>query len=171
MRGDPWLSDDQQRVWRSYLALHALLNERIERDMQQASGMPHAYYLVLAMLSEAPERTLRMSQLADLAQMSQSRLSHAVARLEEKGWVRRTPAPDDRRGQLATLTAAGYDQLVEVAPSHADTVRSFMFDPLSDQQLAALGEICQVILDRAGHGSATDEDADEHDEDAEVGTA
>ena len=149
MREDPWLSDAQQLVWRTFLTMNAALNERIERDMQQAAGMPHAYYLVLAMLSESPDRTSRMSQLADLAQMSQSRLSHAVARLEESGWVIRTPAKDDKRGQLATLTDAGYTRLVEVAPSHAETVRSIMFDGLSEQQLVEFGKICQQVLDRA----------------------
>ena len=149
MRDDPWLSDAQQQVWRTFLTMNAALNERIERDIQQAAGMPHAYYLVLAMLSESPDRTSRMSQLADLAQMSQSRLSHAVARLEESGWVTRTPAQDDKRGQLATLTDAGYIRLVEVAPSHAETVRSIMFDGLSEEQLVEFGKICQQVLDRA----------------------
>ena len=149
MRDDPWLSAAQQRVWRTYLTMNAALNERIERDMQQAAGMPHAYYLVLAMLSESPDRTSRMSQLADLAQMSQSRLSHAVARLEESGWVIRTPAQDDKRGQLATLTDAGYTRLVEVAPTHAETVRSIMFDGLSQEQLVEFGKICEQVLERA----------------------
>lgn len=148
MRAEPWLSAEQQRVWRTYLAMNAALNERIERDLQQAAGMPHAYYLVLAMLSEAPVRSLRMSHLAQVAQMSQSRLSHAVSRLEEAGWVRRTPAEDDKRGQLATLTEAGWERLVEVSPNHAETVRSIMFDPLSEDQLSEFGEICQLVLDQ-----------------------
>ena len=148
MADDPWLSDEQQRVWRTYLALRAALDERIERGLQQAAGMPHAYYLVMAMLSEAPSRTLRMTQLARVAQMSQSRLSHAVSRLEEAGWVRREPAQDDRRGQLASLTAEGFDQLVAAAPSHAETVRASMFDPLSGEQLRAFGEICSLLLTR-----------------------
>lgn len=157
MRDDPWLSDEQQQVWRAFLRLSRQLNERIERDMQQASKMPHAYYLILAMLSEAPERSLRMNQLADVLQASQSRVSHAVARLEESGWVRRVPAPGDRRGQIAILTDAGFDRLVEVAPSHAETVRSIMFDPLSPDQLADFGDICQTILTNmdAAHASGT----------------
>ena len=154
VRDDPWLSDEQQQVWRAYLRLTSQLNERIERDMQQAAKMPHAYYLILAMLSEAPERSLRMNQLADVMDASQSRVSHAVARLEEAGWVRRIPAPGDRRGQIAILTDAGFDRLVEVAPSHAETVRSIMFDPLSTEQLAHFADLCDTILKGMDSGQA-----------------
>ena len=96
----------------------------VERDLQTAAGMPHGYYLILAMLSEAPDRSLRMNQLARVVWSSQSRVSHAVARLEETGWVHRSPSPGDRRGQIATLTDEGWERLIEVAPSHAETVRS-----------------------------------------------
>src|SRR6476469_1237345 len=131
VREDPWLSDEQQSVWRAFLRVSGQLNECVERDMQQVGGMPHAYYLILAMLSEAPERSLRMNQLAEVVRASQSRVSHAIARLDEPGWVRRIPAPGDRRGQIAELTDEGFDRLVEVAPSHAETVRSIIFDPLT----------------------------------------
>ena len=87
-----------------------------------------------------------MNQLAEVVRASQSRVSHAVARLEESGWVRRIPAPGDRRGQIAELTDEGFDRLVEVAPSHAETVRSIMFDPLSQEQLANFEDICRTIL-------------------------
>lgn len=147
MPQEPWLTDDQQSVWRTYLAMNAALLEIIERDMQQMGGMPMAYYLVMAMLSETPEHTLRMTQLALASQMSASRLSHAVARLEEQGWVTRTPDLHDKRGQLATLTEAGYEQLVAVSPTHAETVRHAMFDPLSDVQLNEFGQICRLVLD------------------------
>ena len=148
MRDGPWLSDEQQRTWRSFLAMAAALDARIERDLQQGAGMPHTYYLILAMLSEAPSRSLRMNQLADVVLASQSRLSHAVARLEDQGWVRREQSTRDKRGQLAILTDAGYRRLVDVAPSHAETVRSNMFDPLSDRQLTAFGKICEAILEQ-----------------------
>ena len=97
---EPWLSDDQQLVWRAFLRMSGQLNERIERDLQQAAGMPHAYYLILAMRSEAPGRSLRMNQLAEVVRASQSRVSHAIARLEEAGWVRRIPAPGFYRASL-----------------------------------------------------------------------
>ena len=146
MRDEPWLSDEQQQVWRAFLRMSGQLNEYIERDMQQTGGMPHAYYLILAMLSEAPGRQLRMNQLADVVRASQARVSHAIARLEEAGWVQRMPAPGDRRGQIAELTDAGFERLVEVAPNHAETVRSIMFDPLSPEQLQNFDDICRTIL-------------------------
>jgi DNA-binding MarR family transcriptional regulator len=145
---EPWLSDEQQQAWRTYLEMTAALAERIERDLQSAAGMPHAYYMILAMLSEAPGGSMRMHQLADVVQASQSRLSHAVSRLEENGWVRREQAKGDRRGQLAILTDDGLARLVEVAPSHAKTVRAIMFDPLSDRQLRQFQEICTTVLAR-----------------------
>jgi DNA-binding MarR family transcriptional regulator len=147
VREDPWLSDEQQSVWRAFLRMSGGLTECIERDLQQGAGMPHAYYLILAMLSEAPDRSLRMNQLAAVVRASQSRVSHAIARLEDAGWVRRIPAPGDRRGQIATLTDAGFARLLEVAPGHAETVRSIMFDPLSPDQLVEFGAICRTILD------------------------
>lgn len=145
-RSEPWLSDRQQRVWRTWLTMWRMVSDRIERDMQQTGGMPHAYYLILAMLSEAPNGRLRMNRLADVVNSSQSRLSHAVARLEELGWVRREQASADKRGQVAILTPAGYDRLVAVAPLHAETVRSMMFDPLNDEQLDDLESILLAVL-------------------------
>ena len=157
MPQQPWLSEAQQRTWRTYLAMNTALNARIERDLQQAAGLPHAYFLILAMLSEAPGRSLRMNQLADHVLASQSRISHAVARLEDQGWVRRQQASGDRRGQVAILTDAGYQHLVKVAPSHAETVRSTMFDALSDEQLYAFRTICETVLEQLkddGNGAA-----------------
>jgi len=159
VRDEPWLSDEQQRVWRAFLRMSGQLNERIERDLAQAAGMPHAYYLILAMLSEAPGRSLRMNQLAEVVRASQSRVSHAIARLEEAGWVRRVPAPKDRRGQIAELTDSGFERLVEVAPSHAETVRSIMFDPLTAEQLDNFADICRTILARLDPKYGTDPDA------------
>lgn len=146
MSDEPWLSDEQQLVWRAFLRMSGQLNELIERDMQQTGGMPHAYYLILAMLSESPDRSMRMNQLAEAVRSSQSRVSHAVARLEESGWVQRIPAPGDRRGQVCTLTDAGYRRLLELAPGHAEVVRSTMFDPLTPEQLAAFGDVCRTVL-------------------------
>ena len=146
MSDDPWLTDEQQRVWRAFLRMSGQLNESIERDMQQTGGMPHAYYLFLAMLSESPDRSLRMNQLAEAVRSSQSRVSHAVSRLEESGWVRRMPAPGDKRGQVAELTQAGYERLLELAPGHARVVKTTMFDPLTPAQLANFQDICTTIL-------------------------
>lgn len=147
MSQEPWLSDDQQLLWRQWLAISRLLNDRIEKDLQREGGMPQAYYLILAMLSEAPCRSLRMNQLADVVRASQSRTSHAVSRLEEYGWVRREATPQDGRGQTATLTDAGWERLNQVAPGHAETVRSTMFDALDSEDLASLSRIYGKLLD------------------------
>ena len=145
MADSPWLTDEQQLVWRQYLNISRKLHDRIEREMQRQAGMPQAYYLILAMLSEAPARSLRMNQLADILEASQSRTSHAVARLEEQGWVRRERTPEDGRGQIAHLTETGWRRLIELAPGHAETVRTTMFDALDKEDLADLGRIYDKI--------------------------
>jgi DNA-binding MarR family transcriptional regulator len=147
---DPWLSDDEQRVWRAYLQLSGMLTEHLDRELRRDAGIPHTYYQVLAMLSEAPGRCLRMTELAAVAWASPSRMSHAVDRLQEAGWVEREPAPDDKRGQVARLTDAGLAKLTAAAPGHAAAVRSILFDPLSPRLLAAFGEVCTRALDRLG---------------------
>lgn len=141
-----WLDPTQQRTWRSFLAAERLMFDRIQRQLQQA-GLPHTYYEILVRLSEAPQRALRMSQLAESSLSSRSRLSHAVARMEESGWIRRIPSPDDRRGSIAVLTEAGMAKLVEVAPAHVEEVRTVLFDLLDERQQAALREICDTLVD------------------------
>lgn len=143
-----WLSDEEQRVWRNFLAAMGMLGEHLERRMQQDSGMPHTYYEVLVALSEAPEYTLRMSDLATRSRFSRSRLSHAVSKLEAKGWVRRTSCPTDKRGALATLSAEGLAVLQASAPDHVEAVREALFDALSAQQIEELGEIAETIVNR-----------------------
>ncbi len=140
-----WLDDEEQRVWRSYLAATQLLTERLDQELQRDSGIPHTYYEVLVRLSEVPGRRLRMSELASRSLSSRSRLSHAVARLEEAGWVRRETCATDRRGQLAVLTEEGFAALEAAAPRHVEGVREHLFDPLSPEQVRQLGEICAVI--------------------------
>lgn len=150
MSDQPWLTAAQQHAWRQYLNLDRRLQERIERDMQQQSGMPMAYYLILAMLSEAPGRSLRMNQLAVVLEASQSRTSHAVSRLQEQGWVRREKSPDDGRGQVASLTDTGWTRVRELAPGHADTVRRTMFDGLDETDLTELSRIFDKISANLG---------------------
>lgn len=142
-----WLTDEEQTAWRAYVAVRALLDSALDRQLQRDSGMPQAYYLILAMLSEVPGRTLRMSDLAEITQSSQSRLSHAVARLEGNGWVRRIPCPDDRRSTLAQLTDAGHDVLAEAAPGHVAAVRGHLFDRLTGEQVAQLTTILRTVLE------------------------
>jgi DNA-binding MarR family transcriptional regulator len=143
-----WLDDEEQRAWRSFLRAATAIDEALDRQLQRDAGMPHAYYQVLAMLSEAPDRTLRMSQLAELTTSSASRLSHAVARLEEKGWVRRDKHPTDRRGSLAVLTDDGWEALRAAAPGHVTAVRQVLFDLLAPGQVAQLRAITDRLADQ-----------------------
>jgi DNA-binding MarR family transcriptional regulator len=143
-----WLSDEEQQAWRGFLAINQLLFEALDRQLQTDANMPHAYYRLLAMLSEAPNRSLRMSELAEVTNSSQSRVSHAVARLEEAGWIRREKASDDRRGNVAVLTEVGYEVVARTAPGHVAEVRANLFDLLSEEQVRQLSGICAVLLDK-----------------------
>ena len=107
---------DERRIWLGWVFTSRLLWEEIERDLQRESGFSFGHYEILVMLSEAPDHSRRMSELADATQSSRSRLSHAVARLEELGWVRRETCSTDRRGQLAVLTDEGFAALRDAAP-------------------------------------------------------
>jgi DNA-binding MarR family transcriptional regulator len=143
-----WLDDQQQRTWRAWLAVAELLPRALDAQLQRDAGMTHAAYVVLAMLSEAPDRSRRMSDLARRANQSPSRLSHTVARLEDRGWVRRARSPEDGRGNLAVLTDAGWEVVRSVAPGHVDAVRSAFFDPLETGEESALGVALPRIVDR-----------------------
>lgn len=140
-----WLSKEQQRVWRNYLAATRMLETEIERQLQRDSRMPATYYEIMVSLSEAPDRTLRMSELAERNRFSRSRLSHAVTRMEAEGWVERRECPSDKRGAFAVLTEAGFAVLADAAPGHVEQVRSLLFDNLTDEQINQLGEICATI--------------------------
>lgn len=142
-----WLDPDEQRTWRAFLAASRALMEALDRELQRDAGMPHAYYEILVRLSEAPDRQLRMSELADASGSSRSRLSHAVARLEESGWVRRENCPTDRRGQVAVLTEEGFAALAAAAPSHVEGVRTHLFDPLTPAQVAQLRTISEAVIE------------------------
>jgi DNA-binding MarR family transcriptional regulator len=149
MDGDEtrWLEPEELETWLAYVATTTLLEGVLDRQLQRDAGMPLAYYQILAMLSDAPGRTLRMSELANVTQSSQSRLSHAVARLERNGWVRRKPCPEDRRSTFAQLTEEGFAALAAAAPGHVRTVRRHLFDRLSADQVGQLREICRTVLD------------------------
>ncbi|RZT86372.1 DNA-binding MarR family transcriptional regulator [Pseudonocardia sediminis] len=155
-----WLDEEQQRTWRAYLAATRLVFERVERQMQSDSGMPQAYYEILVRLSEAPEHTLRMSLLATSSLSSRSRVSHAVARMEESGWIRRRSCPTDRRGQLAELTDEGMRVLREAAPGHATTVQEVLFDGLSPGQQAALLDVGEALVAHLSTGRTWPADDD-----------
>jgi DNA-binding MarR family transcriptional regulator len=145
--GVRWLNAEERRIWLGWVFTSRLLWEEIERDLQRDSGLSFGHYEILVMLSETPTRARRMSELADATQSSRSRLSHAVARLEELGWVRRESCPEDRRGQLAVLTDEGFAALEAAAPMHVESVRRHLFDLLSPLQLTNLQEIQEEVLE------------------------
>src|SRR3954451_24475105 len=136
-----WLDAEEQKAWRAWLYSSLLLQDQLDRELTHETGISHAYYEILVQLSEAPGRALRMSQLAERSLSSRSRLSHAVSRLEERGWVRRQVCEDDGRGQLAVLTDDGVAALEAAAPVHVEGVRSHLFDPPSPEQVAAMRDI------------------------------
>ncbi len=152
MNGDEtrWLEPDELETWLSWVAATTLLEGALDRQMQRDAGMPLAYYQILAMLSDVPDRTLRMSELAAITQSSQSRLSHAVARLERKGWVRRKPCSEDRRSTFAQLTEEGFAALAAAAPGHVRTVRRYLFDRLTSEQVDQLHKITRAVLEGLG---------------------
>ncbi|MFE5187596.1 MarR family winged helix-turn-helix transcriptional regulator [Streptomyces sp. NPDC056628] len=143
----PWLTEDQQRVWRSYREATTLLDDHLDRQLQRDAGMPHLYYGLLVALAESPQHRLRMTELAMYAKITRSRLSHAVARLEGNGWLRREDCPDDKRGQFAVLTDDGLEVLNRTAPGHVGAVRQALFDRLSPEQQKALGEIMKIVAE------------------------
>ena len=143
-----WLDEEQQRTWRTWLSVAELLPRALDAQLQRDAGLSHAAYVVLAMLSEAPGRSRRMSDLARRANQSQSRLSHTVARLEERGWVRRERSAEDGRGNVAVLTDAGWDVVARVAPGHVAAVRDSLFAALTPAQTAALEDALTAVLER-----------------------
>jgi DNA-binding MarR family transcriptional regulator len=143
-----WLDDNEQRAWRRLAAVMTLLPAALDAQLQRDASLTHFAYFVLAMLSEAPGRALRMSELAARSSSSPSRLSHTIARLESRGLVRRQRATEDGRGQVAELTDEGYAALVATAPGHVGAVREFVLDALKPDQVEQLNEICTALLTR-----------------------
>jgi DNA-binding MarR family transcriptional regulator len=141
-----WLDEGEQETWRAFVTAVEGLTEHFDRQLQRDSGMPYTYYEILVALSEAPNRTLRMSTLAGARGSSRSRLSHAVARLEEVGWVERRTCPTDKRGSFAVLTDDGFAALEAAAPGHVTAVRAKLFDVLTPEQVTGLGQISKAIL-------------------------
>jgi DNA-binding MarR family transcriptional regulator len=145
-----WLSDEQQAAWRPFVALLIRLPAALDAQLQRDAGISNFEYLVLSGLSEAPERTLRMSDLANMASGSLSRLSHVVSRLEAKGWVRRESCPGDGRFINAVLTDDGWRKVAETAPGHVAAVRALLVDVLPDDDFQSLGAISAQVLAAQG---------------------
>ena len=145
-----WLSDAEQGAWRPFVALLLRLPAALDAQLQRDAGITQFDYLVLSGLSEAPDRTLRMSDLAATANSSLSRLSHVVSRLEAKGWVRREPCPGDGRFINAVLTDDGWQTVVATGPGHVAAVRELLIAALAEEEFAQLGAISAKVLAAQG---------------------
>jgi DNA-binding MarR family transcriptional regulator len=141
-----WLDDEESQAWRGLARVLVALMAGLDAQLRRDAGISHFEYQVLALLSEAPDRTLRMSALAKLAEGSLPRLSQVVARMEQRGWVRRTPDPADGRYTLASLTDQGLTKVAEAAPGHVEEVRRLVLDPLTKTQCRQLREISRRIV-------------------------
>jgi DNA-binding MarR family transcriptional regulator len=147
MTGLGRLTDGQLTAWRSFLQAHAVLVRRLEADLLAEHQLPLASYDVLVQLVEAPERRLRMTELAQLVLISRSGLTRLVDRLEREGLVRREACDDDARGLFAVLTPDGFQRLRRATPTHLRGVASYAIDRLDDAQVEQLAEICARMLD------------------------
>lgn len=143
-----WLDPAEKDAWTGLISMVLLLPGRLEAPLQHAAGLTLFEYLTLSHLSEAPERRIRMSELAFLANGSLSRLSNVVKRLEQRGCVERFPDPDDGRYTLAALTGAGHDLVVAAAPVHVRAVRELVLDPLTRTDRQALARIAAKLRTR-----------------------
>jgi len=142
-----WLDDDEQDAWRAFLRGASLLLERLDAELLEAHGLTLADYEILVRLSEGPRGGLRMSELADQALVSKSRLTYRVDRLVHDGLVERRPCPSDRRGSLAVLTASGRRRLERAAPTHVDGVVAYLFEQGSARDIAAVGRVFAAVAE------------------------
>ena len=149
MAAPRWLSPEELEAWMATIGVITRLPNLLDRQLQRDSGLTHFEYQVLAGLSQAADRTMRMSTLAEFTEGQLPRLSQVGARLEMRGWIIRRPDPTDRRSTLATLTDAGMEVLVAAAPGHVEEVRRIVFDPLTAAQVRQLHEIGRRINEAA----------------------
>lgn len=140
-----WLTADEQRAWRAYMDGNQRLMDQLNRELEASHNLSLAEYRILMLLSEAPERALRMSDLADGVLSSRSRLTHQIRRMEEQGLVRRSSCLEDGRGVLAHLTDAGWDKLRAAAPHHVEDVRRNFVDLFTPEQLAVIAEVFERV--------------------------
>jgi DNA-binding MarR family transcriptional regulator len=157
-----WLSAAEREAWVRFAAVLELLPGVLDAQLTRDEKLTHFEYFTLAMLSEAPERTLRMTALAARTNATLPRLSRVVSRLEAQGYVNRVPCPEDRRATNATLTGAGWEKVVRAAPGHVATVRAYVIDALTAEEVKRLSQISQRLIDNldpAGRVFAPQHDA------------
>ena len=143
-----WLTDDEQRAWRAYLEATRLLMQALDRQLMQDSGISLADFELLVALSEAPDRSMRMRDLADAVVTTRSGASRAIGRLVDAGWVLRKECEDDKRGMVAELTEDGMVKLESSSPEHVETVRGAMFAHLESGDVQSLTRIFSGIRER-----------------------
>lgn len=157
-----WLTAREQAAWRAYLDMTARLTARLNREMQQQSGISIADYSVLVQLSEHVDARMRVLELARALGWEKSRLSHQLTRMQQRGLIERSNCSEDRRGAWIVLTDKGQDTIVAAAPRHVESVRRYMFSELDADQVDALGRISKSVIDVldaacAGSDEACDE--------------
>jgi DNA-binding MarR family transcriptional regulator len=143
-----WLDEDELAAWVRLAAVLELLPGVLDSQLRRDAELMHFEYFVLAMLSEAPQRTLRMTALAAQTNATLPRLSHVVRRLEDRGLVERFPCPLDARATNARLTAPGWRKVRATAPGHVANVREHVIDALTSEQVHQLAGITEAILGR-----------------------
>ena len=149
-----WLTADEQQAWRAFVRGSALLLERLDAELVESHGLTLADYEILVWLSEAPRGGLRMSELADRALVSRSRLTYRLDRLVADGLVERRPCASDRRGSLAVLTPTGRRRLERAAPTHVDGVIAHLIDRCSSRELAAVAKAFTAVAEALDAGEA-----------------
>jgi DNA-binding MarR family transcriptional regulator len=151
-----WLDDTERAAWVRLAAVVELLPGVLDSQLRHDAELSHFEYYALAMLSEAPQRTLRMTALAMLTNATLPRLSHVAQRLENRGLVERFPCPRDARATNVRLTATGWDKVLQTAPGHLANVRQHVIDALTPEQLHQLADIADAVLARLDpHGTMT----------------
>jgi DNA-binding MarR family transcriptional regulator len=150
-----WLNADERAVWLGLARLTTKLPTALDSQLERDADLNYFEYIVMAMLSEQDDRTLRMSQLAALTNASLSRLSHVAKRLESRGYIQREPDPDDGRYTKAVLTEVGVAKVEESAPGHVTAVRALVIDALTPTQLSQLNEAVQAIVARVDPGNSS----------------
>jgi DNA-binding MarR family transcriptional regulator len=140
-----WLTQDQQRAWRSYLLGTTLLMDALDRDLREKHDLSLGEYEILVRLSESANRTLRMAELADSVKNSRSRITHTIARMERAGLVKRRQCQSDGRGVEAVLTETGFSRLETAAHDHVDAVRAGLIDVISEDDLGAIGRAFAAV--------------------------
>jgi DNA-binding MarR family transcriptional regulator len=150
-----WLNETEQAAWRAYLEVMRLLPNHLEDRLHERHELTLTDYQVLVEVSEAADHRLRMTELSHRTQLSKSRLSHQIGRMDRAGLVLRTQCPEDRRGQWVELTEAGWTTLREAAPQHAADVRELFFDLLDEEQTAVLATALRTVADKLGRSPAT----------------